>query len=97
MTVSFHTTKEQARLIGLIVSRAKRMWKQARPDERFDAMSLHMDLSACIAQGCNLKLNELLNADDFNFCHDVFGISRHINRDTGKLENFFVPRYKAYE
>lgn len=25
--------------------------------------------------------------------HDMRGILRHINRETGKLENFFLPRF----
>lgn len=52
-----------------------------------------MDIIACHANGNPLKLAELLAADDGNFGHDVFGIRRHINRETGKLEGCFVPRY----
>ena len=54
-----------------------------------------MDLSATIAQGVPLRLKELLAADDFNFIHDVWGIQRHLNRETGKLENHFWPRFAA--
>lgn len=39
------------------------------------------------------KIAELLPADDFNFAHDVAGIRRRINRTTGKLENYFLPRF----
>jgi hypothetical protein len=42
-----------------------------------------------------LDLDKLLTADDFNFSHDVFGIARHINRRTGEIEDFFVPRCAA--
>ena len=28
-----------------------------------------------------------------DFSHDITGIRGHINRDTGKLEDFFIPRY----
>ena len=31
--------------------------------------------------------------DDHNFAHDVFGIRRHMNRKTAKLEDHFVPRF----
>lgn len=51
-----------------------------------------MDVTACHANGCPLDLEKLLHADAFNFSHDVFGIARYINRNTGKLENCFVPR-----
>lgn len=52
-----------------------------------------MDLTACHLNGCPLRLNDLLGADNFNFAHDVFGIRRNINRATGQLEGPFVPRF----
>lgn len=58
----------------------------------FDRLSLMMDLEIAMEQ-FNLKLNDLLNADDFNFCHDICGIQNHINRETREIENFFVPRF----
>ena len=54
-----------------------------------------MDIDACHSNGCPLKLHELLEADDFNFAHDAFGIRKHIDRTTGKLQDCFVPRYAA--
>lgn len=41
----------------------------------------------------NLKLDELLNADDGNFVHDVIGIVSNIDRRNPTDFNFFVPRY----
>jgi hypothetical protein len=52
-----------------------------------------MDIDACHCNGTPLKLQELLDADDANFAHDVFGITRHIDRTTGKLTNCFLPRF----
>ena len=89
--VSFETTRAEARVIGEIVARAKVAAIAARIE--FDGMSLHMDLSACHANGCPLKLVELLEADDANFGHDVWGIRRFIDRNTGKLGGHFVPRF----
>lgn len=40
----------------------------------------------------NLRLEDLLNADNFNFAHDVVGIVNNINRDTKEF-GLFVPRY----
>lgn len=91
MSISFSTTKEEAQLISKIADRADAMFKDAGADQ--SKMDTVMDLSACIANGCPLKLAELLAADDFNFAHDVGGIRRHINRTTGKLENCFLPRF----
>jgi hypothetical protein len=63
----------------------------------FDAdakLSLVMDLRAADGVNGNKKIDfeRLLAADDFNFIHDVGGIQRHMNRETGKLENCFLPR-----
>lgn len=60
-----------------------------------DRMSTQMDLSATHANGNPLDLDRLLAFDDFNFMHDITGIYRHLNRDTGKLGNFFRPRSSA--
>lgn len=41
----------------------------------------------------NLRLEELLNADDANFVHDVIGIVNNIDRRNPTDFNFFVPRF----
>ncbi len=58
----------------------------------FDRLSLIMDLETAHAQ-FNLKLDELLKADEHNFTHDIVGIQKNINRETKTVENFFLPRY----
>ena len=63
------------------------------PASKPKKLTLVMDIDACHSNGCPLKLEELLNASDFDFAHDVGGIITNINRETGKLENCFVPRY----
>jgi hypothetical protein len=40
-----------------------------------------------------LRLQELLEADDGNFAHDVFGIMRHFNVLNEKMRDCFVPRF----
>lgn len=57
------------------------------------AVEFAMDVTAVHANGNQLRLDDLLAADDFNFIHDVFGIWRHLNRSTGKLGNHFRPRF----
>lgn len=86
----FDTTRSEAILIGKIIARAKTIAE--RP---IDGTTAHMDLSACIANGCPLKLEEFLAADDFNFAHDFFGIMGHMDRTTGKLRDCFLPRFAA--
>lgn len=55
-------------------------------------VELEMDISATHIS-CPLKLKELLKAEFFDFCHDIGGIVRHLNRETGELRNHFCPRY----
>ena len=41
----------------------------------------------------NLRMEDLLNADDFEFTHDVIGIVNNINHNNPMDFNLFVPRY----
>lgn len=59
----------------------------------FDRFSLIMDLQV-VHNTIGLRLDDLLNADNFNFAHDIIGIQNNMNRETKELENCFLPRYK---
>lgn len=87
---------EDVRTIHEITKRAMELAKEydAGRSPRIDAQTLSMDITAAHIS-CPLKLRELLVVDDSNFGHDVFGIHRHINRETGELENCFLPRLSA--
>ena len=85
-------SKEEYVLVGKIVKRAVDIIGNGN---QIDPLTANMDICAVIAQGTPLKLQEWLDADDFNFAHDFFGIARHINRQTGKLEDCFLPRFAA--
>jgi len=54
-----------------------------------------MDLTACHANSNALGLDRIIIADDFNFVHDVFGIRAHLDRETGKLRDCFIPRFSV--
>lgn len=41
----------------------------------------------------SLRLEDLLNADDLNFSHDVVGIVNNINRRNPTDFGLFVPRF----
>ncbi|MCF7634874.1 MAG: hypothetical protein LLF82_000340 [Dehalococcoides mccartyi] len=84
--IQFVTDKNDLLLIEAIAVRAVK-------DLQLDRVHTSMDLSACHANGNPLRLKELLEADDYNFAHDIFGIYNCINRYTGKLERGFRPRY----
>lgn len=57
-------------------------------------MSLLMDLESA-DEMFNLRLDDFLNADNFNFAHDVVGIVNNINRNEFPAKDFglFVPRF----
>lgn len=59
-------------------------------------LAVTMDLEACHIY-CPLILPELLSAKDSDFFHDVCGIIRHLDRETGNLKNNFLPRYARGE
>jgi hypothetical protein len=58
-------------------------------------LDLIMDLTACHANGCKLRLADLAKARAVDLAHDVQGIQRHIERTTGKLAGCFLPRFAA--
>lgn len=91
--INWDATTEEFDLIGKITDRTMQVAKDARIN--YDRQEAVMDLTAAHCNGSPLDLQALLGAQPFDFSHDVFGIARHINRDTGKLENCFVPRYRV--
>jgi hypothetical protein len=94
--VSFDVTKFERGLIEQIVARAQGegyVRGKAAPGHWYDGNTATMDLTACHANGCRLDLERLLNADGFNFIHDIGGIAKHMNRDTGQLDGHFRPRF----
>jgi hypothetical protein len=92
-TVSFAVKKDEARIIAKIAARAISL--AASASIAYEFIDADMDITATHVNGCPLRLDDLLAADEFNFAHDVFGIRRNINRETGTLENCFSPRYSA--
>lgn len=90
--VNFDTTEENMDLIYQIVSRGEQMLKEQDMPKR-DRVNMMMDITACHCNGNPLKLEAMLNADDFNFAHDFFGIQSHIDRETGKMTDCFLPRF----
>lgn len=73
---------------------AKRAVEMAAKHGRtLDPIDVAMDITATHRNGNPLRLRDLLEADDFNFAHDVFGIERKLDRSTGKLVGGFLPRF----
>lgn len=90
--ISFKVGKDESPIIMKIAERAFRMLQDIDVTD-VTKIDLMMDIAAVHANGCPLRLNAMLNADDFNFSHDVFGIRRHLDRETGKLGDHFLPRF----
>ena len=89
--IKWATNKEDTDLVVKIARRAIAMAEEK--NNQYEQITAVMDITDCQNNGAPLKLQELLDADSFNFAHDVFGIRRHIDRHTGHLQNCFLPRY----
>ncbi len=92
--ISFKTSAEDHSLIERIADRAFPLIGRYNS---MDRLSFIMDITAIHANTCKLNLQKLLDAEDFNFFHDVYGIVANINRETGELENCFDPRCSVPE
>lgn len=91
--ISFCVSTGDRAIIDQIGKRAVTLGNEmGRKVERLHTV---MDITAVHANVCHLRLDELLAANDSNFAHDVFGIDRHLDRQTGKLGGHFLPRYAA--
>lgn len=64
--------------------------------EEKDATDVMMDIESADKK-FNLRLEEWIEADDFNFAHDFLGIRRNIVREKFPATDFgfFVPRFSS--
>lgn len=86
-------TDQQGELLKAIADRAQKL---SLIDGSKDAHTdICMDIWATHSNDVKLNINKLLEADDFNFAHDINGIRGHIDRTTGKLTKGFLPRVAA--
>jgi len=83
--MNWTSTKEDYEKIKSICDRSQGRLNRSRID-------LSMDLDATHSNGCPLDFDKLLNFEDFDFYHDIYGIIKHLDRKTGKLQNCFLPR-----
>ena len=81
-------TKEEYELCNKIVERAMKMGFYK--DNKITAF---MDIENA-AKYWDMRLEEWLNADDYNFAHDIVGIYENIVREMPvKFTNYFMPRF----
>lgn len=84
-------TKDKQEMYRKIIKRAS----DEGLDLGGDTISRQMDL-VCADYAFNLRLEDWLNADKFNFAHDWYGIMDSINRSDGfptKDFGHFLPRF----
>jgi hypothetical protein len=81
---------EKINLMGKISERYEDLLRERglEPEERHTTI---MDLMFSDDK-VGLDLNKLLNFSDLDFIHDVLGIKRHIDRNSGELGGCFLPR-----
>lgn len=87
--VNFEASTSDLLLIEKIAVRAR---KTEELKIAISQLHLMMDITAVHCNGCPLRLEELLNAKDTDFFHDVVGIMNKLDRPTGKLRDLFEPR-----
>lgn len=85
--IRFDSTPKATKTIHKIAARYVREFPS------IDLISLAMDITAVHLNGCSLNLDDLLVAELGDFGHDVGGIARFIDRETGQLTECFNPRY----
>lgn len=88
--VVFDTTEKESVWIDMIVARGVSILNEEYIE--CDTQSKEMDIPACHCNGCPLDFEKWLTFDDASFMHDFHGISRFIDRDTGRLTECFDPR-----
>jgi hypothetical protein len=88
--INWTTSRDDSDTIEKIAVRARQDLGYSGPP-----IEIIMDVTAVHANGCPLNLTGLLEADAFNFAHDIDGIRNHVDRETGQLTGGFLPRYSA--
>jgi len=83
---------DEFKTIRKIVDRASDLLTEQ--DVKHDKLSLLMDVQAAHL-ACPLRLADMLTANESDLMHDISGIVRHLNRETGELMDCFVPRHAA--
>jgi hypothetical protein len=79
-------------LINLIAERAASLYRSF--DIKVQPVFIAAELHAVHREVVPLRLNDLRNADDSNFAHDVAGIHRHlIYGKPCRLGDCFLPRF----
>jgi len=94
--VSFDVSTADRAIIRKISTRAIKLIQGLNLGARLPSRTdIAMDITATHANGLPLRLSDMLDADNFSFLHDISHISKHLDRETGKLTGHFRPRFAA--
>lgn len=88
-TFAKFTDAEEA-AVARIIARAVALYAAA--GDPVEPIHVRMNLS-CVHATTPLRLADMADAPDFDFGHDIFGIERHLDKDTGRLGGCFLPRF----
>ena len=80
-------------LIHDIADRALPIYEDDGQDKPF--LNAYLDIAACHAFCCPLRLRELRDAGIEEFVSDILGIKRHLQPKKRVLGGGFLPRYSA--
>lgn len=83
-------TEEEQQAFVRVVDRAERLLMEQ--DVEFDRIDIVMDLLNVHEKCVPLDFERMADAPKGDFGHDIAGIWDNYNRETGKLENCFLPR-----
>jgi hypothetical protein len=86
--MNLKTTTQEHLLIYEIARKAKEV------NKFYDLQDLMIDIAATHLNGEPLDLEKLAEMEYIDAHHDISGIQDNLNRDTGQLENCFMPRYR---
>lgn len=93
MTFFARTTPEET---GLIDKIAGRIMADPELSPYANKMTAMIEIILTHCNGTPLALEALLAAVPVSFWHDIVGIARNLDRETGKLGNAFTPRHALH-
>jgi hypothetical protein len=83
-----YVTVEEDHLLDGIIKRISNI-----APNRFDEKKLKTDLTVVHLKFAPLNLLAMFNGKDKDLLHDVVGITRNISKSSGKLNEYFMPRF----
>lgn len=90
--VCFTVPKAERKDFRSVLKRARQLFRARKVP--VDMTTLEMDLAATHNHICRLDFARRAAADDFNFLHDLFGITDCIDRELVAFVNHFLPRFR---